>query len=84
MALGGFVLGSLILYLNGTRTTMSQLSGFYYKSPGPLSAQPHATLEAPTLSAASAAGPCQDSAFAVSENYGVVWGSFRGYFIRVL
>ena len=32
MALGGFVLGSLILYLKGVRTTMFQLSGFYCKS----------------------------------------------------
>ena len=30
MALGGLVLGSLILYLKGMRTTMFQLSGFYY------------------------------------------------------
>ena len=29
MAVGGFVLGSLILYLKGMRTTMFQLSGFY-------------------------------------------------------
>ena len=29
MALGGLVLGSLILYLKGMRTTMFQLSGFY-------------------------------------------------------
>ena len=29
MALGGFVLGPLILYLKGMRTTMFQLSGFY-------------------------------------------------------
>ena len=26
------MLGSLILYLKGTRTTMFQLSGFYYKT----------------------------------------------------
>ena len=30
MALGGLVLGSLILYLKGTRIVMFQLSGFYY------------------------------------------------------
>ena len=29
MDLGGFVLGSLILYLKGMRITMFQLSGFY-------------------------------------------------------
>ena len=29
MASGGFVLGSLVLYLKGMRTTMFQLSGFY-------------------------------------------------------
>ena len=33
MALGGFVLGSLILYLKGMRRMMFQLSGFYYKAP---------------------------------------------------
>ena len=32
MDLGGFVLGSLILYLKGMRITMFQLSGFYCKS----------------------------------------------------
>ena len=31
MGLGGFVLGSLILYLKGMRRMMFQLSGFYYK-----------------------------------------------------
>ena len=31
MALGGFVLGSLILYLKGMRTMMFQLAGFYYR-----------------------------------------------------
>ena len=31
MALGGLVLGSLILYLRGTRIMMFQLSGFYCK-----------------------------------------------------
>ena len=30
MDLGGFVLGSLMLYLKGTRTTMFQLYDFYY------------------------------------------------------
>ena len=30
MALGGLVLGSLILYLKGMRIMMFQLSGFYY------------------------------------------------------
>ena len=30
MAFGGLALGSLILYLKGMRTTMFQLSGFYY------------------------------------------------------
>ena len=30
MGLGGLVLGSLILYLKGTRIVMFQLSGFYY------------------------------------------------------
>ena len=30
MALGGFVLGSLILYLKGMRIVMFQLSGFYH------------------------------------------------------
>ena len=30
MALGGLVLGSLILYLKGMRILMFQLSGFYY------------------------------------------------------
>ena len=29
MGLGGFVLGSLILYLKGMRIMMFQLSGFY-------------------------------------------------------
>ena len=33
MALGGFVLGSLLLYLKGMRTTMFQLSGFYCSRP---------------------------------------------------
>ena len=31
MALGGFVLGSPILYLKGMRLMMFQLSGYYYK-----------------------------------------------------
>ena len=31
MALGGLVLGSLILYLKGMRIMMFQLSGFYFK-----------------------------------------------------
>ena len=31
MAVGGFVLGSLILYLKGMRKMMFQLSGFYYR-----------------------------------------------------
>ena len=31
MALGGSVLGSLILYLKGMRIMMFQLSGYYYK-----------------------------------------------------
>ena len=31
MALGGLVLGSLILYLEGMRIMMFQLSGFDYK-----------------------------------------------------
>ena len=31
MALGGLVLGSLILYLKGMRIVMFQLSGFYCK-----------------------------------------------------
>ena len=31
MALGGLVLGSLILYLKGMRIIMFQLSGFYYR-----------------------------------------------------
>ena len=31
MGLGGFVLGSLILYLKGMRIMMFQLSGFYCK-----------------------------------------------------
>ena len=31
MALGGFVLGSLIIYLKGMRRMMFQLSGFCYK-----------------------------------------------------
>ena len=31
MALGGLVLGSLILYRKGRRRMMFQLSGFYYK-----------------------------------------------------
>ena len=30
MALGGFVLGSPIIYLKGMRRMMFQLSGFYY------------------------------------------------------
>ena len=30
MALGGLVLGSLILYLKAMRIVMFQLSGFYY------------------------------------------------------
>ena len=30
MALGGFLLGSLRLYLKGMRIMMFQLSGFYY------------------------------------------------------
>ena len=30
MALGGLMLGSLILYLKGTRIVMFQISGFYY------------------------------------------------------
>ena len=30
MAIGGLVLGSLILYLKGMRILMFQLSGFYY------------------------------------------------------
>ena len=30
MALGGFVLGSLIIYPKGMRRMMFQLSGFYY------------------------------------------------------
>ena len=30
MALGGLVLGPLILYLKGTRIVMFQISGFYY------------------------------------------------------
>ena len=33
MALGGFVLGSLMLCLKGMRTTVFQLSGFYCKTP---------------------------------------------------
>ena len=33
MALGGFVLGSLIIYLKGMRRRMFQLSGFYYNTP---------------------------------------------------
>ena len=32
MALGGLVLGSLILYLKGMRIMMFQLFGFYYTS----------------------------------------------------
>ena len=32
MGLGGFVLGSLILYLKGMRRMMFQLSGFYYRN----------------------------------------------------
>ena len=35
MALGGFVLGSLILYLKGMRRMMFQLSGFHLKDPDP-------------------------------------------------
>ena len=31
MGLGGFLLGSLILYLKGMRILMFQLSGIYYK-----------------------------------------------------
>ena len=31
MALGGLVLGSLILYLRNMRIMMFQLSGFYYR-----------------------------------------------------
>ena len=31
MALGGLVLGSLILYLKGMRIMMFQLSGFYHR-----------------------------------------------------
>ena len=31
MGLGGFVLGSPILYLKGMRILMFQLSGFYYR-----------------------------------------------------
>ena len=31
IALGGLVLGSLILYLKGMRIVMFQLSGFHYK-----------------------------------------------------
>ena len=34
MALGGFVLGSLIIFLKGRTRTMFQLSGFYYKRLG--------------------------------------------------
>ena len=34
MGLGGFVLGSLILYLKGMRRMMFQLSGFYYRVSG--------------------------------------------------
>ena len=34
MGLGGFVLGSPILYLKGMRILMFQLSGFYYKGLG--------------------------------------------------
>ena len=34
MALGGLVLGSLVLYLKGTRIVMFQLSGFYYRAFG--------------------------------------------------
>ena len=33
MGLGGFVLGSPILYLKGMRILMFQLSGFYYMNP---------------------------------------------------
>ena len=33
MALGGLVLGSLILYLKAMRIVMFQLSGFYYNDP---------------------------------------------------
>ena len=35
MGLGGFVLGSPILYLKGMRMLMFQLSGFYYKPLNP-------------------------------------------------
>ena len=31
MVLGGFVLGSLIIYLKGMRRMMFQLSGLYYR-----------------------------------------------------
>ena len=31
MALGGFVLGSLTIYLKGIRRMMFRLSGFYYR-----------------------------------------------------
>ena len=34
MALGGLVLGFLVLYLKGMRTMMFQLSGFYFKGLG--------------------------------------------------
>ena len=36
MALGGFVLGSPILYLKGMRLMMFQLSGYYCKDPNEL------------------------------------------------
>ena len=34
MALGGLLLGSLILYLKGMRTIMFQLYGYYYRVQG--------------------------------------------------
>ena len=34
MAVGGLVLGSLILYFKGMRIIMFQLSGFYYSHVG--------------------------------------------------
>ena len=36
MALGGFVLGSPIIFLKGMRRMMFQLSGFYYREFGGL------------------------------------------------
>ena len=48
MALGGFVLGSLILYLKGMRIMMFQLSGFYCKALKPFLLH-SLTLEAQTL-----------------------------------